>query len=642
MKRLKKNMPATALALIMGFGLAAPVLAADISESKNTKAVSAEKMVVTAKSTQAIEDLGMSVSIVSADEIMSSNAESIDDILLEIAGINPGINSGSVSGRQNISIRGTASEHVLILVDGKKVSGSDAQIGHSDFQYNWVPMNAIERIEVIKGPMSSIYGSQAIGGVINIITKKSEDRFYGDVGVKYGGSSDDGGDMTDLTLNLGGRITDRLSMVVSGEHLDLDASEEVDEDGKTETKIEGKEITNGMVKLRFDPDATQHIEGSISLGTEDRYKIQDTLYYDIDRKNYSLGYNKQFDGATLALDAYVTDSDFHYNASKSYTHNMTDSVARAEVDIASFNNQFIVIGSEYKNEEYSKIYDSAENASGNFEDDVNTTSAFLQDEVQVGERLMLTFGTRYDYHEKFHGEFSPKISALYKIGTHHRLKAGYGEGFMAPTLTQGSSSYIKKHGSRITFYGNDDLKPENSRSYELGYEYHGDGTVFKSAVYRTEVEDLIDTTRTVVTGASPTEYIYSNVDSAIMQGFECEISRDITPAHNIRLGYHYLDTEDEETGEELSNRPEHTFNARLTSNFPWSIRATFSADYTGSQKDEEDEYDAFTLYKAQLSRVFYDHWTVRLGVDNITDEDPDDIPYSLKGRLVYAGVNYSF
>jgi outer membrane receptor for ferrienterochelin and colicins len=127
-----------------------------------------------------------------------------------------------------------------------------------------------------------------------------------------------------------------------------------------------------------------------------------------------------------------------------------------------------------------------------------------------------------------------------------------------------------------------------------------------------------------------------------MQGFECEISRDFTPDHNIRLGYHYLETEDDETGEELNYRPENTFNARLTSRLPWDINATLSADYTGKQTDGTDEFDGFTLYKVQFSKRFYEDLTVRLGVDNLTDEDPDDIPYSLKGRLVYAGLNYSF
>ncbi len=620
--------------LLLSVGIASPaMLFADSSQKNMGATVSEQDMVVTAKSIQGIEDLGVAVSVISAEEIARSNAESIEDVLVQVPGINLGVNSSSISGRQTISIRGSSSSHVLILVDGKKVSGSDAQIGHSDFQYNWVPMNAIERIEVIKGPMSSIYGSQAIGGVVNIITKKPEGKFYADLDLKYGASSDEGGDTKNVGVNIGGQVSERLSLVVSAEHVDLDATED-DHDADV-TKIEGKELTSGMLKVRFDLDDSQYIEGSYSQGEEDRYQVHDELYYDIERWNYSLGYRKQFETVTLDLDGYIVDSDSHYNSSDSYTHTMTDSVARAEVTVASFNNHYLVTGAEYKLEEYDKEYDLAASSSKDFDDDVATTSAFLQDEILVGDHLLFTMGLRYDYNEKFDGEWSPKLNALYKIGA-HRIKVGYGEGFMAPTLTQGSSSYIV-HMGRYTFQGNDDLQPETSKSYEIGYEYHGESTIFKSAFYYTEVTDLISYVRTGM------DNVYSNVDSAEMQGFECEISQNIGQNHNIRLGYHYSETEDDDTGEDLSYRPRHAVNARWNSRLPWGVNLTLSADYTGRQEDAAgEEQDPFTLYNLQFSKVFYDHLTVRLGVDNISDEDLDDEPYNVKGRLIYAGLNYRY
>ncbi len=635
MNKLNKGFLATLLVLSAGFGSPATALA---DSGENQSVVATEEMVVTAKSNQSIENLGVAVTVITAEEITRSNAASIKDVLVEAAGINPGINSSSISGRQTVSIRGSNSDHVLILVDGKKVSGSDAQIGHSDFQYNWVPMNAIERIEVIKGPMSSIYGSQAIGGVVNIITKKSAEKFYGDIDAEYGGSSDDGGDLNTVTLNVGGKVTDKLSLFLSGEYIDLDAA--TDEDDDTATKIEGKEITNGLVKFSYDLDDTQSIEGSYSQGAEDRYQIDDVLYYDIERKNYSLGYRKQFGTVALDLDAYVVDSDTHYNSSNSYTHNLTDSGARAEVRIASFDTHYLVTGAEYKLEEYDKDYDLAASSGSNFKDELYNTSIFLQDEIEVGQSFIFTLGARYDYHERFNGELSPKINALYKIGEHHRIKAGYGEGFKAPTVTQNSSSYVST--SRHIFHGNDDLQPEASQTFEIGYEYYSDFTVFKAAVYRTDVEDLISSTRTVDNPSGPDEYLYVNVDKANLQGFECEIAHDITPKHNIKLAYHYLETEDEESGEELSYRPRHTLNARLLSLLPLDIHATLSANYTGKQEVDGEEFDDFTVYNAQISKTFYDTVTVRLGVDNITDEDLDDQPYDIKGRLAYAAVNYRF
>jgi len=281
------------VAAIAGTGTANDATAADMSgatgQAKEETAARETKMMVTAKSNQPDHDMPVSTTIITSEEIAAVNASSIKDVLIEQAGINIGVNNSSEHGRQNISIRGSATGHVLILVDGKKVSGSDAQIGHSDFEYNWVPMSAIERIEVIKGPASSIYGSQGIGGVINIITKKSREKFYGEADVSYGDSSDDGGDEYKLGLNVGGRIADRLSLFVSAEHSDLDPSR--DEDDSAETKIEGKEINNGLARIQFDIDETQYIKASYGQGNEDRLKVDDVPYFDIDRKNYSVGYN---------------------------------------------------------------------------------------------------------------------------------------------------------------------------------------------------------------------------------------------------------------------------------------------------------------------------------------------------------------
>jgi outer membrane receptor for ferrienterochelin and colicins len=345
---------------------------------------------------------------------------------------------------------------------------------------------------------------------------------------------------------------------------------------------------------------------------------------------------------TLDLDAYVTDSDTHYTTTTStggYTHNMTDSAIRGEVDIAAFKSHYIVTGAEFKNQEYEKAYDKAESSDKNFANDMDNTSIFLQDEINITDAFIITLGTRYDYHEKFNGEWSPKIGALYKLGEHHRVRANYGEGFMAPTVTQNSSAYESTAMRGITIHGNDDLQPESSKSVELGYEFFTDTTEFKVSVYKTDVENLIDTK--YLEGSSD-EKMYFNVDSATLQGFECELSRDITQNYNIRIGYQYLDTEDDSTGEELENRPRHTVNVRLNVRLPWEIHATIGANYTGEQIDDEEECDDFIIFNAQVSKPFYDRFTLRLGIDNISDEDLNDKPYDIEGRMFYAGMNFKF
>ncbi len=236
-----------------------------------------------------------------------------------------------------------------------------------------------------------------------------------------------------------------------------------------------------------------------------------------------------------------------------------------------------------------------------FANDMDNSAIFIQDEINITDAFIITLGTRYDYHEKFNGEWSPKIGALYKLGAHHRLRANYGEGFMAPTVTQNSSSYVATAMRRTTIYGNDDLQPESSKSFELGYDFFTDTTEFKIAVYRTDVENLIDTK--YLPGSSD-EKMYVNIDSATLQGFECELSRDITQNYSIRIGYSYLDTEDESTGEELENRPRHTVNVRLNAALPWDIHATVGADFTGEQIDDEEECDDFIVSTPRFPKPF--------------------------------------
>ena len=171
----------------------------------------------------------------------------------------------------------------MILVDGKKISGSDAQIGHSDFQYNWLPLNAIKKIEVIRGPMSSLYGSSAIGGVVNIITKKPNKGFSGNIKLKAGKSSDDGGDTREISLVLGGDISDKLSATLFIQKEDMDVTKN-SKNPIFAADIEGKKLMNGMLNLYYDIDESQQLTFSTIQGKEIREYIVrvpgKTIHYD--------------------------------------------------------------------------------------------------------------------------------------------------------------------------------------------------------------------------------------------------------------------------------------------------------------------------------------------------------------------------
>jgi len=654
-----------------------------------------DSVVVTTKTNTAEKDTAGSVSIVTSKDITRMNAMSLRDALRDVPGLDLGTNDSSISGRRNVSIRGSSSDHILILVDGKKVSGSDGQIGHSDFQYNWVPMSSISKIEVLKGPMSSIYGSQALGGVINIITKKftsetyettvAVDRpivvsneknfeaatsevlpietkqlsknFEGSLDL-MGGTGNDGQE-TKAALNLAGKISDKLTMSLFVEKQDREAAKGEFVTSQTrqgpvtaqETKLEGKDITTGLLKMNYAIDDTQELSATYGAGKEEREKINNVLYYDMDRTNYSVGYSKKFESVTLDAQYYVTDSDSHINTFKNnYTHNMTDSVGKIDAQIAIFDNHYIAMGYEYKKEEYDKDYDSSEkDEKSGFENAVVTNAFYVQDEISVGESLSVTLGTRFDDHEKFGNHISPTASFVYKIGDTHRLKASYGEGFKAPTLTQGSSSYVVSRGPTHTFQGNDDLKPETSKSFEMTYGYYGDKTTFIVTGFKTDIEDLITTKRT--NGI----LLYSNLESVNMQGVEVEYAYQFSDVTSLKGSYTYLDTEDETTGRAIEGKPEGKAKLSLHTELPYAIQSTLRVNYTGEQdfsvttgrgpsaKTTYGKYDAFTTVDVQFSKAVTDNFSVRLGVDNLTDTEMDDDKlYEIRGRFAYLGLNYKF
>ena len=136
---------------------------------------------VTATSEQDARTAPASVTVITAEELAEKNATDLLDAVRGAPGIT--LQGRQVGGRKTLALRGLEGKHTLTLIDGRRISASDDVIGHSDYQYGWLPISAIERVEIIRGPMSALYGSEALGGVINLITKRPKDRWSGSIGV---------------------------------------------------------------------------------------------------------------------------------------------------------------------------------------------------------------------------------------------------------------------------------------------------------------------------------------------------------------------------------------------------------------------------------------------------------------------------
>lgn len=616
-------------------------------------------VVVTAKSNKAVIDTAGSYTIVSQEEIKQMNATSIEQVLEEVVGISATVNSSSISGRKNLSLRGTESRHTLILLNGKRISGSDAQIGHSDFQYNWIPMDAIEKIEIIRGPMSTLYGSQAIGGVINVITKVPTKNLEGSIDVVAGNASGyDGGEQKSVTARIAGKVSDKLSLSIVAEKKSVD--EILEENDPQATQIEGKEVQNIMLDLWYQIDESQKVSLNYIKGTEDRTRwgTDNTVlthydeYYEIEKEHYSALYQKEFDLFSLDLEVYRTRSDSQANmldfsqaafpismAGNSNTiHEMSDTVVNAEITVDTIKDNYLVFGVETRKEAYTKNYISETKT--DFSNDAKYTSAFIQDEITLGEDFILTLGTRYDKHSKAGGEFSPKAYLVYKLDENQRLKTGYGHGFNAPTVTQNSDEYSVSASGGKKFYGNDNLKAETSDSVEIGYEYFGNTINFASTLFHTEIEDMITSDE-----YATNKFKYENIDKAKMSGLELEYKqKEVLEKLDISFNYTYLKTKNETTNQELRAKPKHQSNVKLNYEFPYHVDSTLRYRYTGTQKDENNEsLGGYSTLGLQVSKELIKDFKMRVGIENLTDKQLSDAhDYDIRGRFFYVGLNYTF
>lgn len=622
--------------------------------------------VVTVKTNSQSIDTAGSFSIVSQDEIKKLNANSIQNVLENSVGINITANDRSINGRKNITFRGMDPRHTAILINGKKVSNTDAHIGHSDFQYNWIPMDSIAKIEIIRGPMSSLYGSKALGGVVNIITKKPKNKFSANLDLKYSVPEGKDGIGRDISFNASKKFENfYFSFGVEKKLTDevLNAN-----NSNPSSLFEGVDVGNFNLELGYDIDDTQNITFSMLRGKEIREATLDfgapnfwkhyNNYYDIDKSMYSLEYDKSTHFGGFNIKSYITKSDSH-TAQFQKTHRLEDKVFSSELYVDLLENHYIVSGIEYKKEYYGSIFDAPTYSpvpgivadSENFSGDTNTISFYAQDEINLGEKFLLTLGGRFDRHNIFGSEISPKAYLVYKLATNHRIKAGYGRGFNAPTIKEMSDDYsLENPHAGHAFQGNSNLKPEISNTYEIGYEYFDNLHSFKLTAFYNDISDLISTSATGKKSAlgTPIEQ-YDNVSSASTSGVELEFIRQNLFISNLDLSifYTFLHTEDKEKKRELNFRPKNKVNVNLDYKITKDLKTSLRYSYTGEQKNfrdienAKDTLDGFSTLGFQVSANVAKNFNIRAGIDNLTNEKLADIyNYQLRDRTYYVGLSY--
>lgn len=517
-----------------------------ISLSAAAQPVELGEIVVSASGfEQKVTDAPASISVISQEQLSSQSFSNIAEALDGVEGIDIRQGTGKTGGL-NISIRGLPSEYTLILVDGRRqnTGGNVTPNGFNETATSFIPpLSAIERIEVIRGPMSTLYGSDAMGGVINIITKKVTDEWTGSVTVQQTLQEDRdyGNDTTTEFFTTGPLVENMLGLQVRGRVYDRGESDLRFDDGSVVNRrgaapVEGRTYSIGSrltltptqdhdLYVDFERGRQVYDNDNCQLGNLDGYSIPrgvssntvgcvnedpDTIngYSDelrFYRDQVALGHTGRFDVGTLT---------------STLTHNKTETLGRTIPGTrgAAYAPPFdyMVAGTDRTLESKDLILDSkfvapvgeshivtvggqywdAEVTDGIAGEDFERTSwaLFLEDEWSLTDDLYLTLGARHEKYDGFDGQVSPRAYLVWNPHSQWTFKGGVSRGFKAPTVNQlhdGISS-VSGQGRTIEF-GNPDLEPEITTNTELGAYYDNlDGFKANVTVFHNRFKDKID------------------------------------------------------------------------------------------------------------------------------------------------------
>ena len=317
-------------------------------------------------------------------------------------------------------------------------------------------------------------------------------------------------------------------------------------------------------------------------------------------------------------------------------------------------NHLLTFGGEYRQNkvEGTRLSDGGDNVhqvsqSGNgivsnkyySDKEINTWAGYIQDEWQVNDKLLVIPSVRYDHDSSFGGEVTPKIGATYFISDNSRIKANWGKGFKAPTI---SELYMAMHramgGQTVNVYGNPDLKPEKSTSWDISFEAEKDNNFGKLTYFNNDVKNLI-TTKQI--GSSYYDQRYINVDEAEIDGVEMEIGRNLDDKWTIKATSNWLDATDKVSDDRLDNRARNMTTLQLLydDHDDWGYSAILWQQWTNKYHYNDNDYN-FTTTNFVLNKKFGEGNRVYAGVDNIFDKKISDI--GLDGMIWRLGAEWTF
>ena len=593
----------------------------------------------------------------------------------------PGLNIQKVGFGNEISMQGLDARHVLFLMDGERMTGDMA----GNLDYERFNLHAIDRVEIVKGASSTLYGSRAAGAVINLITKKTDKPLSIDAGIRYGQMNErnykhpqpkdflymfeQNADRPNLQswVSAGfkaGKFTSQTDVWYS--ESDAFYMYQAENDKKVYTKeanpflphdiivvsnavrppmgIEGKEHITVSQKLYYNPNPNLSVlvyGSSFFMNTYDL--IQDMTFSQA--RDWTAGtkvtyHVKDWFSVTGSLHADFYDRFKRHERIDKRQKDYESSIYQPRLTVTSnyFNGHSLILGMEHTSDEL-----TSDRFSGNANHDLKTralkeTEYFLQDEWTINPRWMISAGIRTNFSKAFGFMGMPKVAAKYSPDKHWSLRANYSMGYRSPSIKELFFNW--DHLGMFMIRGNENMRPEKNNYFSLGAEYSNDRLFVSGTAYGNYFRDKIEGVWRIYD--MQYNFEYTNLSQQRLLGLEVLGRWSVLDCLTLNGTYSFVDVS-KNKGIQVNTTSPHAATASMDYKYMkknYRLNAVFSASYMGGKKfdvqdrvfvkEENKSYDAYfrcdlpqyVLCNLSVSQTFWNKVKLTLGMDNLFNYVP--------------------
>ena len=594
------------------------ILSTNISFLNSTFANEVKEIIVKGARIDISEDnFGSSIFILDSEEIRLRGLRSAIDVISSSPGVTAKKN-GSFGGVGSVRIRGASSSQTLVLIDGIPVNDASSPGGGYNFEY--LDTSNIDRIEVLRGSQSTLWGSDAIGGVVNIYTKSADKNSinllseFGSFGLRKINSE----------LGIASNSSKFLFLV---DDTSLDGISKADKnDGNVEK--DGFETNSYSFKGDIDLNNIQ-IKGLLSY-------IKSDVEYD----SFGFVTGVQDGDERSITEEFIGNLTIKFNLFDDKLVN-TFSINQSDISRDYFTNDNLTFGADGERKlyryqgntgfgEFNKIAFGLEKEESSVNaDKLSIDSYFFLYQFQPIKDLVISAGIRNDDNKGFNSKTTRKISAAYRVFDNLSIKTSWGEGFKVPTIFQ------------TTFFccgaesANTNIRPEESTSYDLGFDFSlKDKFSFSLVYFKKDINDQINFSFGL--GG------YENIDFVESDGFEISVNSQISEEINLYLNYSYIDSIDGR-GQRLINIPKDSGELALTYNSSFNLSGSLTIKYNGSEISTYGNLDSWSRADINLFYKLNNYSEVYFRVENLLNKNYQQVfGYGTPDRSGLVGVKVNF